>query len=203
MNHRYRKTAVALFAVIICGILASGCFAGADADYGLPDQPGQLPDQKGGDGVRYEDIEFGFKFSLPESWAGYLTELDEWEGVPSAEGTGNGTEGNNEGDSEGEAENDPGRPVELRGPIIIIRHPEWTEEKQRQDIPIIVFTLNQWEDLTAGKYNVGAAPVGPTELGRNDSFVFALPARYNYALLEGFEEVERILEGDPLEVLDE
>jgi hypothetical protein len=36
-------------------------------------------------------------------------------------------------------------------------------------------------------------------LGRNNRYVFALPARYNFAFPEGYEEVEKILESKPLE----
>src|SRR5690606_2906721 len=69
-------------------------------------------------------------------------------------------------------------------------------------IPIMVFTLQQWEDLHAGRFAVGAAPVPPTELARNNAFVLALPARYNYQFPEDHEEVEAILSGAPLEAID-
>jgi hypothetical protein len=49
---------------------------------------------------------------------------------------------------------------------------------------------------------VGAAPVGPSILGENTSYVFALPARYNYEFLTGFEEVEEILENDSLQAYE-
>lgn len=62
----------------------------------------------------------------------------------------------------------------------------------------MVFTLDQWQGLQRMEFSVGAAPVGPTELGRNNKYVFALPARYNFAFPTGYEEVERILEGNPL-----
>jgi hypothetical protein len=62
----------------------------------------------------------------------------------------------------------------------------------------MVFTLNQWNSLKQGVFHIGTAPVDPTELGRNNDYVFALPARYNYAFLPGYEDVEKILEGNPL-----
>ena len=80
------------------------------------------------------------------------------------------------------------------GELISIRHPEWTSQNQRQDIPIMIFTLIQWTSLQQGEFHIGAAPIGPKELGRNTSYVFALPARYNYAFPEGYEEVESILD---------
>jgi hypothetical protein len=63
----------------------------------------------------------------------------------------------------------------------------------------MVFTLDQWNSLEHDKFHIGAAPVGPSELGRNNRYVFALPARYNFAFPEGYEEVEKIMESKPLE----
>jgi hypothetical protein len=68
----------------------------------------------------------------------------------------------------------------------------------RQDIPIMIFTIEQWNMLQEDKFHIGAAPVGPSEFGRNNKYVFALPARYNYAFLKGYEEVEKILKENPL-----
>lgn len=126
-------------------------------------------------GTVYSDTRFGFTFSLPENWEGYSIVTGEWEGVPIG-----------------------GSRVVETGPMISIRHPQWTTDNPRQDIPIMVFTLPQWEALQREEYHIGAAPVGPKELGRNSGYVFALPARYNYAFLEGREEVEKILDGHPL-----
>ncbi|AET67798.1 hypothetical protein Desor_2196 [Desulfosporosinus orientis DSM 765] len=64
----------------------------------------------------------------------------------------------------------------------------------------MIFTLDQWNSLQQGKYHIGPAPIDPSELGRNNSYVFALPARYNYAVLAGVQEVESILDGHPLEI---
>ena len=66
----------------------------------------------------------------------------------------------------------------------------------------MVFTLAQWGLVQAEKLSVGAAPIPPTELGRNSTYVFALPARYNYAFPTGYEEVEQILQGHPLQAFD-
>jgi hypothetical protein len=84
------------------------------------------------------------------------------------------------------------------GPLISIRHPLWTSAKKRQDIPIMVFSISQWNNVIAEKFHIGAAPIPPSELARNSQFVFALPARYNYAFPEGHQEVEQILQGKPL-----
>jgi hypothetical protein len=127
----------------------------------------------------YNNKEYGFYFTLPASWIGYSVIEDKWEGVSLTESKENQS-----------------------GPIIYIRHPEWTEKTPRQDIPIMVFTKDQWESLNNGEFSVGAAPVGPSILGENTSYVFALPARYNYEFLTGFEEVEEILENDSLQAYE-
>ncbi|HHY36768.1 MAG TPA: copper amine oxidase N-terminal domain-containing protein [Firmicutes bacterium] len=127
--------------------------------------------------IIYDNDEYGFRFTLPESWAGYTIVTEEWEGLnPEAPGE-----------------------IAARGPIISIRHPRWTAERPRQDIPIMVFTHAQWEAMEQGAFHIGAAPIGPRELDRNGKYVFALPARYNFAFPEGYEEVEAILETNPLQ----
>ena len=124
----------------------------------------------------YINNQYGFDFKLPESWKDYLVIEETWTGTSSE--------------------------LESTGPTIVLRHPSWTATKQRQDIPILVFTLEQWQDILAEKYNVSAAPIPPTLLGENDRYVFALPPRYNFAFLDGYEEVEAILLDVPLSVYD-
>ena len=113
---------------------------------------------------------------MPESWKGYTIVTDEWEGLAIG-----------------------GSKAIETGPLIYIRHPKWTSANPRQDIPTMIFTLSQWDSLQQDKFHIGAAPIGPSELGRNSRYVFALPARYNYAFLTGWEEVENILNSNPLQ----
>jgi hypothetical protein len=131
------------------------------------------------DSIVYENTKYGFSFSLPESWKGYTIVTDEWKGLA--------------------LEDPKGEKTVETGPIIYIRHPLWTSENQRQDIPIMVFTITQWDSLQQDKFHIGAAPIGPSELGRNSRYVFALPARYNFAFPTGYEEVETILNSKPLQ----
>jgi hypothetical protein len=123
--------------------------------------------------VVYLDTVNGFRFQLPESWKGYSIVSEIWTGQWD------------------------GR-VMATGTKVSIRHPLWREDAQRQDIPVLVFTLKQWDDLSNERFSIGAAPIPPSELGRNGKNVFALPARYNFAFPEGFEEVETILLTKPL-----
>lgn len=133
------------------------------------------------DSIIYDNSKYGFEFTLPRSWENYSITTDKWEGT-----------------AIGGAQN--GAVVES-GTRISIRHPKWTAQNPRQDIPIMVFTISQWNKLQNDEFAVGAAPIPPSELGRNSKYVFALPARYNFAFPEGFEEVESILANTPLKAL--
>jgi molybdopterin biosynthesis enzyme len=62
----------------------------------------------------------------------------------------------------------------------------------------MIFTIEEWNLIQQEKMAVSAAPIKPTELGRNANYYFALPARYNYAFISGYEEVEEILKERPL-----
>ncbi|MHC1719795.1 MAG: hypothetical protein AB9844_03715 [Clostridiaceae bacterium] len=134
------------------------------------------------DSILYINSQYGFTFILPKSWEGYAIVTEEWEGY-------------NIGGNETPKVTD-------KGPKLSIRHPKWTKDVPRQDVPIMVFTLDQWNRVQQEKLSVSAAPIPPSELGRNSKYVFALPARYNFAFPEGFEEVEDILDGNPLKGYD-
>ncbi len=132
-------------------------------------------------GVEYTNTQYGFSFSLPDSWKGYTIVTSTWEG-----------------DAQG---NSLSLRAVAQGPIISIRHPLWTAAVPRQDIPIMIFTIDEWTKLQADAFHIGAAPIGPSELGRNATYVFALPARYNYAFPVGYEEVDTLLKTNPLHPL--
>lgn len=125
--------------------------------------------------LSYKNTEYGFTLSLPLSWQGYIIVMQQWEGEA------------------------PGGPQVEQGPLLLIRHPLWTKEVPRQDIPILIFTHAQWETLAREEFHIGAAPIGPRQLGKNKRYVFALPARYNFAFLPGFEEVDQIIQSNPLQ----
>jgi hypothetical protein len=130
--------------------------------------------------VVYVNKQYGFRFYLPKSWKGYSIVVTRWGG-----GTYNDEQGNPKNAED--------------GPVIYIGHPLSTKENPRQDIPIMVFTLAQWDLVESGQITVSAAPFGPGEIGRNAKYVFATPPRYNYVFPTGFEEVEEILQNDPLQ----
>jgi len=129
--------------------------------------------------ISHINKDYGFIFNLPDSWNGYSIIKENWVG----------NYFNSDGSQSEKKE---------YGPIINIRHPQWTKETPRQDVPIMVFTIDQWNLLEKDKIHIGAAPINPSKLGQNSKYVFALPARYNFAFLTGFEEVEDIIKGNPL-----
>lgn len=131
--------------------------------------------------VVYTNKKYRFRFSLPESWRGYSTVVTEWGG----------------GDGRTYQAGEPMPPPE-KGPFILIVHPLSTKSNPRQNIPIMIFTKAQWELVEADMLVLSAAPVGPAELGRNAKYVFALPPRFDYADIDGREEVGEILQHHPL-----
>ncbi len=128
--------------------------------------------------IEYQNIPYGFSVSLPESWKGYSIVTDTWKGFANTGPKGDTTV--------------------AQGPLISIRNPACTAKKPYQDIPIMVFTLSEWDELLRGNFNVSAAPINPSLLGFNATYVFALPPRYNYAFPAGYREVDTIFAGKPL-----
>lgn len=172
------KRVITLMLILLLSLSLFGCkTAGSKNQVNKPPQQSQKA-EKPKTSIVYSNKKYGFDFSLPLSWKGYKIVTEKWEGLAI-------------GGSQGEK-------VIETGPQIMIRHPKWTEKNPRQDIPIMVFTRAQWDSLQAGKFHIGAAPIGPSELGHNSKYVFALPARYNYAFPTGYQEVEDILKSHPL-----
>ncbi len=104
--------------------------------------------------VVYSNVQYGFCFALPESWKGYSVVPDQWGGTILSSGQ------------------------TVHGPQILIRNPKWTATNPYQDIPIMVFTPAEWQRVQAVTMAVSAAPIGPSELGHNSKYVFALPPRW-------------------------
>lgn len=125
--------------------------------------------------VVYTNTELGFAFSLPEHWKGYTVLSTNWEGNPLVKNV-----------------------TRQTGVKLFIRNPKWTAQLPYQDIPILVFTVTQWNSYRNEEFSISAAPILATELGRNTTYVFALPPRWNFDYSEGFKEAEYILESKPL-----
>lgn len=151
----------------------AGCATQSATDLQPTPTPSQSPSSA--NTITYNSSLYGFTFTLPLSWTGYTIVKTTWQGWSAATGK-----------------------VVQTGPMLSIRHPLWTAAVKRQDIPILIYSLAQWNALAKEEFNMGAAPIPPSELGRNATFVFALPARYNYAFPAGYQEVDQILQGKPL-----
>lgn len=106
-------------------------------------------------GEVYRNNQYGFELTMPQDWKGYSILEQKWQGTNVA--TGN---------------------IQFEGPRVVIRNPNWVNEQPWQDIPIMVFTKEQWNLVAAEQIAVSAAPVGPSKLGENQTYIFALPPRW-------------------------
>jgi hypothetical protein len=126
----------------------------------------------------YTNTDYGFTFSLTDDWKGYSIIKSNWQGSPIAEGTA------------------------TTGQKITIRNPKWTETEPYEDIPILVFTIPQWNSYIKEDFSVSAAPILASELARNNTYVFALPPRWNFDYSLGFKEAEDMIVGGALHAFD-
>jgi hypothetical protein len=124
----------------------------------------------------YRNTQYGFCFLLPVDWKGYSIVAETWSGTVL--------------DSQ----------QKESGPQLLIRNPKWTVGDPYQDIPIMIFTPRQWKIVAADNMAVSAAPIGPAELGRNKSYVFALPPRWvGFIDAEGIDEVQTLMNQKPFQ----
>jgi len=118
----------------------------------------------------YTNSQYGFSLELPDAWKGYSVLTQTWQGRTVATGK-----------------------VEFEGPQIVIRNPQWKQDKPWQDVPVMVFTKAEWNLIEQEKISLGAAPIGPSKLGENQNYVFALPARwYGFTDAQGQDEAVAI-----------
>ena len=113
----------------------------------------------------YTNSEYGFTMQFPASWKGYSVVNRTWQGWA--------IDGSNQ---------------KYSGPEILIKNPQTTTEQQYQDIPIMIFTHEQWGPETGMEiigvsehpagFSVSAAPIGPAKIGENSKYFFATPPRW-------------------------
>lgn len=119
--------------------------------------------------LMYKNQKFGFEFELPSEWRGYsVTE----ESITNAAGN------------------------EAYGTLITVHDPRSMNAPQPLYVPIAIFTTAQWEKWVATNFDgyPTAAPIGPTERGRNNQYVFATPPRFDFGFDElGYKEVNDII----------
>jgi hypothetical protein len=118
----------------------------------------------------YQNDTYGFTLIFPPDWKGYTVIKGNWTGNLLKE---------------------PGMAV---GPMITFRNPNWKETDHWQDIPIMMFTNEAWKLIENEEISLGAAPIGPSEIGRNSKYIFATPARwYGFTSDKGQEEAVAIV----------
>ena len=128
--------------------------------------------------ITYKNTDYGFNFFLPIDWQGYSIIKDTWKGSALTNTTAQS------------------------GPKIFIRNPKWTVAVHYVDLPILVFTISQWNAYLAENFSVSAAPIKAAELARNNKYVFALPPRWDFDYSLGFKEAQDIIAGNPLHPFD-
>ncbi|HVN92978.1 MAG TPA: hypothetical protein VMT38_04755 [Terracidiphilus sp.] len=137
-----------VLSALFCAAVASSCALSQQTAAG---NPGHVAAPEF---IVYRNVQYGFCFVLPKSWKGYSVVPDKWSGTILSSGQ------------------------TVDGPQILIRNPKWTAAKPYQDIPIMVFTPGEWQQVQAVTMAVSAAPIGPSRLGQNSRYVFALPPRW-------------------------
>jgi hypothetical protein len=128
--------------------------------------------------ITYTNTEYGFNFTLPAQWQGYSIVTNTWSG------------------------NALTNTVASSGPKLSIRNPKWTAAAAYEDLPILIFTISQWNSYRAGNFSIGAAPIQASELTRNNRYVFALPARWDFDYSLGYKEAQDIMAGNPVHAFD-
>lgn len=120
--------------------------------------------------IIYRNDQYGFQILLPQSWQGYSVMTNQWEGRDVSTGK-----------------------VTQTGPELVLRNPAWTSANPTEDMPVMVFTPEQWIQVQQEQLAVSAAPIPPSLLGQNTKYVLALPARYNYDFKTGWQEVDQLV----------
>jgi hypothetical protein len=179
--------AVALSLLILAGLAAESSRQQTLTQSTQASEPGAPSKSHPKKSIVYRNKQYGFTFNLPASWKGYSIMVGSWGGIVY-------------GPTDAEAGEELGTEPKstLEGPKITIRHPLWTGVNVHQDIPIMIFTKAQWRFAENGSLVVSAAPIGPSEIGRNSKYVFALPPRYDFGDAIGVQEVSDIISGHPL-----
>jgi hypothetical protein len=150
MSGEGRRTKIVNPKLILClALVLSGGLFGCTTDHQLTGLP-----------IRYYNAQCNFTFYLPTNWQGYSVLMEEWEGKTYLP----------------EKDKDV---VLSRGPIIVLRNPQWKTNILYQDIPIYIFTRQQWDDIHLGKYDAVGAGGDIDELWHNDKFVLGIHSRYN------------------------
>ncbi len=125
--------------------------------------------------LRYHDTKCGFTFYLPDSWRGYSVLHGQWEGQTYV------------------SANDTTITV-TRGPVILLRHPQWNPTEPHQDITFVVYTRSQWDAERQGKFSCTYYAGGTmVEIWHSPKYVFSMSTHDSKAELKGWREVNEIV----------
>ena len=126
--------------------------------------------------IVYHNTQYGFCFLLPADWKGYTIVAGKWSGTLLNTGK------------------------MMHGPQLIIRHPAWTEDDPYQDIPIMIFTQDQWRDKEAHGLITSTFGADWGTFGSNAKYVFKQPDRWvGYTDDKGWREVEDLMMTHPFQ----
>ncbi len=127
--------------------------------------------------VRFRDERYGLTFYLPAAWRGYSVSVQQLD----------------------DERYSPGGATQIvvgNTSMSVLRHPQWQPNAPYQDIPILVFTRDQWDAFHHGELWPSLFAGGTIdELWHNGRFVFAMWSRYNAAdEVRGWREVAAVVE---------
>jgi hypothetical protein len=127
--------------------------------------------------MRYHEARYDLTFSLPSSWRGCSVAVREL-------------------DDQKYSLTDDKEVLVGHTPMITLRHPQWHASGPYQDIPILVFSRAQRDELHRGELWPSLFAGGVMyELWHNRRFVFAISSRYNADNeVRGWKEVAGIIE---------
>ena len=163
-----KKTLIAVVIIIIA--LGAGIFF----LYSSRNNSAVVITNSNDDSVAYKNTDYGFTFSLPTDWRGFSIVKSTWNG------------------------NALTNTLAPSGPKLIIRNPKWTSAATYEDLPILVFTISQWNAYLAENFSISAAPIKASELARNNKYVFALPPRWDFDYSLGYKEAQDIIASNPI-----
>jgi hypothetical protein len=108
----------------------------------------------------YRNPKYAITFTLPQQWQGFTVVHEKWEALLQSS------------DFEKTLRTE-------HGLIITLRNPRWTKKHPTQDIPILIFTRQQWKWEHAGRLFPYAGGI-LYELGHNQKYVLAIYSRFNF-----------------------
>lgn len=80
-----------------------------------------------------------------------------------------------------------------KGPLLTFRNMKWTSSAPTTDIPLEIFTAQQWDQMQDLKFHVGGSESYPLEFKRNAKYVFAIDSRWAMSAQNDYSNVRAML----------